>query len=677
MDFYIGVDAGGTKTSASSYDQKENVLNESKNGPGNVSVNWASALINIRTSIDDIIKIENKNTLKGIAIGIAGLPPEKKEELSELFFEEYKVPVVIESDYMMAFRSTFRRGNGILVIAGTGVVMFGSYKGKTVKLGGWGHLLGDEGSGYDIVIRTVKHSIQLFEERNIQTEVLTDLINVFNSFDLEGLKRYIYSNEKSNIAKGAPVVVARAELEDSFALSVINEIVEILYDKITLLCKKLGVKGTVDFSAMGGVLNPESYVLKLLLQRIDATSDCLKYVPFVSPNAAVVDLIKSTTEDNACYAVGLMSGTSLDGIDTVLCRIDGYDLDTIIEVVDFETYDYDKEILNKIEKMVSGEKVFLSDVSELNVELGYEYANAVNNICLKNNFDTEQLAFIASHGQTVFHESKSGESSKRSTMQLGEPSIIAYETGAKVVTNFRSKDMAANGEGAPLVPKSESILYKDDKDNILLNIGGISNLTYLSKDDSNNIFGYDTGPGNMMINEAVQYYYKIDYDDKGKIASEGKVVKPLLEKLMNHWFISKTPPKSTGRDEFGKEYTHSLIQEFVTEKPQDLIFTLTLFTAKSIAKHVIEISQENNIDRLIIAGGGTNNLTLLRQIKENLSESPIEILTQEEIGYSSEAKEAIAFVVLGNQTVHQRPGNIPSVTGADKEVVLGSITYPN
>ncbi|WP_423190403.1 anhydro-N-acetylmuramic acid kinase AnmK [Alkalibacterium sp. f15] len=679
MNYYIGVDAGGTKTSASSYDDKENSLSEVKNGPGNISVNQTDALNNIYKSIDDILKIEKEHNLKGIAMGIAGLPNDKKEEFISLFNKKYNVPIIIESDYMMAFKSTFKKNNGILVIAGTGVVMFGSYDEQTVKLGGWGHLLGDEGSGYDIVIRTIKHAIDLFEEKNTQAEVITELITAIGCDDFEGLKRYIYANEKSEIAKFAPLIVEKAKKGDPFVVSIINEVVDILYSKIKLISKKLGLEKMTEFSAMGGVLSPDSFVLELLLLKINSDHSYLKYIPSGNPSAAAVAMINNSIKEKSRYAVGLMSGTSLDGIDTVLCRVYGYDLKTIIDVVDFETYDYEKESLNKIEKIVSGVKVLLSDISELNVALGYEYAKAVKNICEKNNVDTGNLYFIASHGQTVFHEATGNKNIRRSTMQLGEPSIIAYETGAKVISNFRAKDMAAFGEGAPLVPKSELILYQDGYDKILLNIGGISNMTYLPNDgNQNNMSGFDTGPGNMMINEAVNYFYNKDYDNQGKIASEGKLVKPLLDELMSHWFISKKPPKSTGRDEFGKEYTLSLIKKYSEEKPEDIIKTMTVFTASSIAKHVKEIIQSNkNVDRLIVGGGGTYNLTLLKCIKQNLSDTKIEVLTQDEIGYSSDAKEAIAFVVLGNQTIHQRPGNIPNVTGAHKEVILGSITYPN
>ena len=379
------------------------------------------------------------------------------------------------------------------------------------------------------------------------------------------------------------------------------------------------------------------------------------------------------------YAIGLMSGTSLDAIDVALCEVSGVDLNTDLKLIDFCSYNYNEKLLSKVQKVVSGDPLFVSDISALNVELGYEYADAVKKICDKNDINLKNLFFIASHGQTVFHEATGNERTVRSTLQLGDPAIIAYETGVKTISNFRAKDMAASGEGAPLVPKSELILYKDNYSKVLLNIGGISNITYIPKEKiEDEIIGYDTGPGNMMINESVNHFYNIDYDDAGKLASKGKVIQPLLDELMNHWFISKKPPKSTGRDEFGKDYTHSLIKKYKKEENKDIIHTFTAFTAHSIAKHVKDIVDNGKeVERLIVSGGGVHNNTLLSLLKNVLLDDSIKVMTQEDIGYSSDAKEAIAFVVLANQTIYNRPGNIPSVTGAKKQVVLGSITYPS
>lgn len=680
MDYYIGVDAGGTKTTAIAYDSNENELSKVKKGPGNISVNWSKALKNIEESIHEVKKNHPERNLKGIAVGIAGLLPDKKKEIAYYLEQHYGVPISVETDYKLAFDSTFKSGNGILLIAGTGVVLYGCSNGQAAKIGGWGHLLGDEGSGYDIVIRTIKEAIKIYEEDNLLEEVVKEILTKINGTNMDDIKQFVYSHEKNEIAHFAPLIIQKAEKNNPFARAILDDIVTILQSKLVLMKEKLKTDQEIDVSVMGGILSQNSYVLKLLLERLKEDTR-FNFVTPKEPNAAVVKLLKRSLKqqnNGATLAVGLMSGTSLDGIDAVLCRVIGQNEDTEIEVVDFQTYQYSDDVLKKVEKVVSGEQLLLSDVSELNVDLGYEYAEAVKNICEKNNISPSNLGYVASHGQTVYHDAEAKNNKKRSTMQIGEPSIIAYETGAKVVSNFRSKDMAAHGEGAPLVPKSESILYRDGHNNILLNIGGISNLTYLPENSEEPIFGFDTGPGNMMINEAVRHFYSIDYDNNGDIASKGKLIPSLLDELMSHWFIEKSKPKSTGRDEFGKEYTLVLIEKYNEYKQEDFIYTLTYFTAQSIVKHIKDIiKQGHQVDNLIVGGGGTHNDTLMKAIADLLEDTRVKVKTQEDLGFSSDAKEAIAFVILGNQTVNQLPGNVPSVTGAKQEVILGSITYPN
>ncbi|GAB2317861.1 hypothetical protein IRB23SM22_01180 [Alkalibacterium sp. s-m-22] len=680
MDYYIGVDAGGTKTTAIAYDSNENKLNEVKKGPGNISVNWSEALSNIKNSIIEIEKKHPEKNLKGIAVGIAGMRSDNIEEIADYLKRIYGVPISVNTDYKLAFDSTFTMGNGILLVVGTGVVLYGRNNNQTVKIGGWGHLLGDEGSGYDIVIRTIKKAIKVYEEENLQVEVIGEILTEIDGTNMDDIKKYIYSHKKSEIAQFAPIVIQKAEKGDVFSRVIIEDIVNILYSKVKLIREKLQAPLNINVSVMGGVLSSKSFVFKLLKSKLKEDNH-FTFVEPKEPNTAAVQYFNKKVKqqkNSSRLAVGLMSGTSLDGIDVVLCRVSGMNEDTEIDVIDFQTCAYSGEVLKEIEKIVSGEHVLLSEVSELNVDLGYEYANAVNYICKKNGISAETLDFVASHGQTVFHEAEGSPEKRRSTMQIGEPSIIAYETGAIVVSNFRSKDMAAKGEGAPLVPKSESILYKDGRDNILLNIGGISNLTYLSRRSEEPVFGFDTGPGNMMINEAVRHFYSINFDNNGDIASKGMLIPDLIDELMSHWFINKTTPKSTGRDEFGKEYTLSLIEKYNDCKKEDIIYTLTYFTAESIVKHIKDIIGEGyKVDNLIIGGGGTHNVTLLKTIADLLSDTAIIVKRQEDLGFSSDAKEAIAFVVLGNQTINRMPGNIPNVTGAKEEVVLGSITYPN
>lgn len=680
MKYFIGVDAGGTKTSAIAYDQSQNKIDQVIKGPGNLSVNWNDAYHNIKLSIDDVIEKQNSNELAGIAIGIAGLPANKQADLVEQFKLIYSVPVVIQSDYILAYRSIFGNDDGILLVGGTGVVIYGENGTKSLKMGGWGHLLGDEGSGYDIVIRTIRSSIDVYESSGKVPVVMRELLDRLEMVDLESIKTFIYHNEKSVIANLAPIVIKSANNEDSFSKSIIYEVAEVLLEKVVNLITRLEIEGKIKLAMMGGILTHTSLITDYILMKLKNNGVDIEMIKEIEPNQAVHFYFNPLNEQDGSYqyAVGLMSGTSLDGIDTVLCRIKGVDEETKVDVVDFKTYSYNPTTLERVKYMVSGDLIHVSQLSSLNFELGYEYASCVKKICQENKIATEQLAYIASHGQTIFHEAAGDEEVYRSTMQLGEPSVIAYQTQAMVVSNFREKDMAARGEGAPLVPFSEYILYQDDKAKVLLNIGGIGNLTYIPKEgELSGLFGFDVGPGNMMINEAVNYFYDLDYDDRGSIANKGTLINPLLDELMSHWFITKEPPKSSGRDEFGRDYTIRTIEKYQDAKPEDIIHTLTAFTAHTVHKHINDLLlAEYKVEQLIISGGGVHNLTLITMLKKLLTEQSIEVLTQEELGFSSDAKEAIAFVILANQTINKKPANVPSVTGAEKPVILGSITYP-
>lgn len=375
------------------------------------------------------------------------------------------------------------------------------------------------------------------------------------------------------------------------------------------------------------------------------------------------------------YSVGLMSGTSLDGVDAVLVDIIGTGLDTKVEVIAFNTYEIPESIKEEIKKACLQNESSSALICSLNFKLGYLFSDAVKSICKEANIKTEELEFVATHGQTVYHIPKSIGTYIPSTLQIGEPSIIAFENNVKVVSNFRTMDIAAGGEGAPLVPYSEFILYGGRGEDIALqNIGGIGNVTVIPGiKDMRKIYAFDTGPGNMMIDEACQRLFGVKYDKGGQIANRGKVNKKMLDKLMSHPYISLVPPKSTGREEFGEDYVCLLLEEYSDLPKEDIIATLTAFTAESIIysykKHIIP---KTNLRKVIIGGGGAHNKTLIEFIKNGLD--GIEVLTQEDVGYSSDAKEAIAFAILGNETIHGNPSNIPSATGANTNVILGNIT---
>ncbi len=376
-------------------------------------------------------------------------------------------------------------------------------------------------------------------------------------------------------------------------------------------------------------------------------------------------------------AVGLMSGTSLDGVDVVLCDITGKDEDTQVQQLNFKTYEIPEYLRDKIRKCCSRELVPVELICSLNFELGQLFAEAVKKLCEESSVSLEDIAFIASHGQTIFHIPKAFSDYVPSTLQIGEAAIIANECRTTVISNFRVMDMAVGGEGAPLVPYSEYLLYADENQTVALqNIGGIGNVTFLpKKGDFTKVIAFDTGPGNMMIDGAVQKLYGEKFDKNGEYASKGKLIPLLAEELKNHPYFALDIPKTTGRELFGEHYTYALLEKYQDYNKNDIIFTLTWFTAYSIAYHYKKyFIHQYHLDKCIIAGGGAYNKSLINLIKKELPE--IEILIQEDLGYSSEAKEAIAFVILGNQTYHMKPSNVPSATGARKNVILGQITYP-
>ena len=376
-------------------------------------------------------------------------------------------------------------------------------------------------------------------------------------------------------------------------------------------------------------------------------------------------------------AVGLMSGTSLDGVDTVLCEISGQDESTKVKRLYFKTYDIPESLRTKIRKCCSRELIPVDLICSLNFELGYLFADAVKSLCKDVNVKLEDLSFIASHGQTIFHIPKAYDDYVPSTLQIGEAAIIANECKTKVISNFRVMDMAVGGEGAPLVPYSETLLYSEENQAVALqNIGGIGNVTVLpKKGDTKKVIAFDTGPGNMMIDEAVRTFYGKKYDTDGYYARQGNLIPSLAAELKDHPYFNLEIPKTTGREMFGEHFTKSILEKYHSCEPNDLIHTFTWFTAYSIAYHYKKyLISEYGLKKCIIGGGGAYNSYLLELIRNEIPE--VTVMTQEEHGFSSEAKEALAFVILGNQTYHRSPSNVPSATGAKKSVILGQITYP-
>lgn len=369
--------------------------------------------------------------------------------------------------------------------------------------------------------------------------------------------------------------------------------------------------------------------------------------------------------------IGLMSGTSLDGIDTVLCDIGGEFNHVKVKQVDFFTVPFDVGLKNRVRQIINNKDVTTELICSVNFELGKAYSDAVKRILDKNNLSGKDIRLIANHGQTLYHIPKPNLPYVPSTLQMGESSIIAYDHQVDVIDNFRVMDVAAGGEGAPLVPFSERILYKEtDKVIALQNIGGISNVTVISNDD---ISAFDCGPGNMMIDEAMRYFYQKDYDKDGYVASSVNKDNDLFNELIQHSYLNRKPPKSTGREDFGELYVKELIQRYSHLEPNCFVSTFTEFCAYCIQDSYRKFMKRLP-DRMIVSGGGAFNLKLMSHLRNYLPE--VEVLTQEDLGFSSDAKEAIAFAILGYAFIKQVPSNVLEATGAKHEVILGKLT-PN
>lgn len=373
--------------------------------------------------------------------------------------------------------------------------------------------------------------------------------------------------------------------------------------------------------------------------------------------------------------VGLMSGTSIDGIDAAIVRINEWGLRTKAELIHFISVPFSEEMQQEILQCMNVEESNIARITSMNFKLGKLFANAVKQVCKEADIPLNQIHAIGSHGQTVFHIPQETDNLVQSTLQIGEPSVIAYETGVTVISNFRSMDIAAGGEGAPLVPYTDYLIYQSDsKGRALQNIGGIGNVTVLPKGgEIKDLFAFDTGPGNMIIDEVCKKRLGLAYDRDGNWAAKGKVHKELVAAWLRNPYFHKQPPKSTGRELFGNTYTEKILKNYPEISDQDLIATVTYYTAYSIYDAYKKfVFPKVQIDEIILGGGGSYNRTLINMLKGLLPD--YKIYTQEDLGFSSDAKEAIAFAILANETIHQQYANVPQATGSNTQVILGSIT---
>ena len=364
--------------------------------------------------------------------------------------------------------------------------------------------------------------------------------------------------------------------------------------------------------------------------------------------------------------IGLMSGTSMDGIDAALVNFEN----DIIQLVSHHSHPLPKTLRDKLLKLsLDTPGISLDMLGEADAELGSIFADAVITLLDKSNTQANKIKAIGSHGQTIRHKP---EAKFPFSLQIGDANRITYKTGITTITDFRRKDMAAGGQGAPLAPAFHNAFFRSKNENrAVLNIGGIANLTFLPKNTNKSCFGFDTGPGNMLMDSWVSQHKQQAYDKDGEWAGSIKADKNLLTKLMNDAFIHQQPPKSTGREHYNMTWLNTLLKDFPNLTTDIIQASLCDFTAQSIT-HAIE-HHLPDINTLIICGGGVHNKHLMQQLSTSLSK--INIAPSDQYNLPADWVEAVAFAWLAKQTLEGKAGNLPEVTGAKRPEILGAI-YP-
>jgi anhydro-N-acetylmuramic acid kinase len=375
--------------------------------------------------------------------------------------------------------------------------------------------------------------------------------------------------------------------------------------------------------------------------------------------------------------IGLLSGTSVDGIDAVLIKISGSGTNTKIKVLDSQTFVIPKKVKEAVLRNSAVKSARIDEICRLNVILGKLFAEAAIKLCRKNNLASEKIDFIGSHGQTIHHIPSTASFlgfKEKSTFQIGDPSVIANLTGITSVGDFRIADCAVGGDGAPLVPYLDFILFRSKLTNrALLNLGGISNITILPKNCyKTGVIAFDTGPGNMLIDGVVHKLFNKHFDKDGRIAAKGKINEKLFNWLKEDLYYKKRPPKSTGREHYGKDFQNKLLRLSKAIDKYDIIRTVTEFTAYSIwYNYDTFLRQKTKISELIISGGGAKNPIICNRLSYYFK--GVKIIKLKQSGIDIDNKEAVLFAVLANECLSWNSANMPSVTGAKKNVILGKI----
>lgn len=370
------------------------------------------------------------------------------------------------------------------------------------------------------------------------------------------------------------------------------------------------------------------------------------------------------------HIAGVMSGTSLDGIDVAIVAVNGHHTDIDVALLAFVEVPFPASIRERLHRASAGDMT-LRQAFELEVDLGIAFADAILEASVKMGRDF-RLDAIGLHGQTVYHNPR--RSPAGLSVQLHGASIVKERLRIPVISDFRSADIAAGGEGAPLVPYCDYLLLRDsDRSRIVLNIGGIANITWLRRGCGlESLIAFDTGPGNMMIDAAMSYLFDRPFDDTGAVAASAQPDGEWLACLMSNNYFASPFPKSTGREEFGRDMTVEAVERARAGGLSDseIVATCTAMAARSIAVGIRQASDGDVVDQIIVAGGGARNHTLLAMLGNELPDAAI--IPSDEMGLPSDAKEAVCFALLADAHLRDEPTNVPSVTGARRRLVLGA-----
>ena len=383
------------------------------------------------------------------------------------------------------------------------------------------------------------------------------------------------------------------------------------------------------------------------------------------------------------FVLGLMSGTSADGIDVVLARISGAPPHLNAKLLGHTSFNFPPALRKEILRVAEQQPISAGELSQLNFRLGRIYADAALAACRKFKIAPKRIDLIGNHGQTIFHQSVASKyfgAHTASTLQIGEGSVIAARTGITTLSDFRPADMALGGQGAPLVPYVDYLLYRHPKlGRVSLNLGGIANITVIPANARpSQVFAFDTGPANMLIDALVQRFThgRRRFDKDAGLAQSGRAIPALLNELMRDPYLKLAPPKSTGREYYGRTYVQKVLAlgRRHHAKPADLIRAATIFTALSVVDALHRfVLHKHKIQQLIVSGGGAHNPLILAQLSAALQ--AVAVLPSSQSGICEDAKEAFAFAILAYETFRRRPTSLPSVTGARGPAILGKISY--